>query len=119
MKYTVVILGLTVLFLLGGCSKELSVQKDLNKTEFPLVDEQIYQDLKQKDEVRVGVTLKNFSVELQNQVINSLSEEEFKQTNNGSGWFAGTITKEGLNKIQSDPRVKKVYIPEPLKIQNE
>lgn len=120
MKFTLVTLGIAILLLLGGCFNEVSDdQPGLNKTEFPLVDKQIYEDLTHKDEVRVIVTLKNFSVELQSKVINSLSEEEFKQTNNGSGWFAGTITKKGLDKITSDPRVERVYLPEPLRIQND
>lgn len=92
-----------------------------SESEKPVISYELKEELKQNKWVKVTVTLIEINSSLRDEVIASLGPDEFNVTRSGNsgGWFTGFITKKGLDKIRSDPRVKSVYLPQPLKIQTD
>jgi len=81
-------------------------------------DSAIIEALDNQSNVRIIVELspsldKDFVVLLKEDILSNLSSSEFtlKQNINGSYWFSGEITKEGLEKLKLNENIIRIYLP--------
>lgn len=109
-------------------------ESDIVRIEIPKVkeidnqptifDPQILERLAVEERVEVSVILKNegddvINLRIQSELIDSLSEADFmiKTVSISGRWISGEISREGLDKLKTDPRVLRIYIPEEAQTQ--
>ena len=95
------------------CISFVFAESNTDESE-PYIDPQIYISLNESASVRVVISIRELTNKsnerVKSEIISNLSDSEFNLQVNleGTDWFAGELTREGLEKLSSNNNILKI-----------
>jgi len=107
----IILLFLVLAVLVLAYSLNAGITGFSTASEKVIVDKQVTEDLEENGKARVIVILKSPKIVSKQNILSTLSEDEFKNKHEYSiiKGFSGEVTPKGLKKLKQNPNIERIY----------